>query len=382
MKAIHFGAGNIGRGFIGKVLADAGIHVTFADVNEAVVSELKTRQSYDVTIVGETKTVETVSNVTAINSMDPDIILLMTEVNLITTAVGPNVLPLIAKTIAEGIKARWLASVNYPLNIIACENMVRGTSQLRDRVFEFLTPEEKQYSNQFVGFVDSAVDRIVPPADSQETDVLAVMVESFSEWIVDETQFVGPVPVITGMEETNNLMAFVERKLLTLNTGHAITAYLGNLAKYQTIKDAISDANIREKVIGAMEESGGVLLARYGFNKMAHFDYIKKIIKRFENPYLRDEIARVAREPIRKLGKEDRLIKPLLGTLHYGLENDCLIQGIAALFHYQNPQDPQAVTLQQQLEEMGFEKTLAHYSELEENSLIVKKAKAAYISLN
>ncbi len=382
MKAIHFGAGNIGRGFIGKVLSDAGFHVTFVDVNEAVISALKQRQSYQVSIVGVKKSVETVKNITAINSNDPDLIPLINEANIITTAVGPTVLPLIAKSIAEGIKARFVASINFPLNIIACENMVRGTSQLRDRVFEFLSPEEKKYSNQFIGFVDSAVDRIIPPTDSQENDILAVTAETFSEWIVDETQFVGPIPTIQGMEETNNLMAFVERKLFTLNTGHAITAYLGNLEKYETIGEAIGDSIIRQDVIGAMEESGGVLLARYGFNKIAHYDYIQKIISRFENPYLRDEIMRVAREPIRKLGQEDRLIKPLLGTIHYGLENDCLIKGIASLFHYHNSQDQQAVTLQQQLRDIGFEKTLALYSGLDPQCAIVKKAKAAYISLN
>src|SRR5699024_10158894 len=127
------------------------------------------------------------------------------------------------------------------LNIIACENMVRGTSQLKQHVLVHLPEELHQWVDQHIGFVDSAVDRIVPPMDAANDDPLDVTVESFSEWIVDRTQFVGDIPIIDGMELTNNLMAFVERKLFTLNTGHAMTAYLGQRYGYQTISEAIGD---------------------------------------------------------------------------------------------------------------------------------------------
>ena len=138
MKAIHFGAGNIGRGFIGKLLADAGIAVTFADVNETVVNALIARKEYDVNVVGAECVVEKVTNVTAINSASPELIKLIAEADLVTTAVGPTVLNIIAKTIAEAIELRISNGNNSPLNIIACENMVRGTSQLKAEVFKYL----------------------------------------------------------------------------------------------------------------------------------------------------------------------------------------------------------------------------------------------------
>lgn len=241
MKALHFGAGNIGRGFIGKLLADAGIAVTFADVNETVVNALIERNQYPVKVVGADVVVEEVTNVTAINSTSPEIVDLIASVDMVTTAVGPTVLNIISKTIADGIELRFANGNEAPLNIIACENMVRGTSQLKEAVFGHLSEETKAKAEQQIGFVDSAVDRIVPPAEEGETDPLAVTVETFSEWIVDETQFKGEIPNIPGMERTDNLMAFVERKLFTLNTGHLITAYLGVLAGHETIKDAIED---------------------------------------------------------------------------------------------------------------------------------------------
>ncbi|ANO33752.1 mannitol-1-phosphate 5-dehydrogenase [Vibrio breoganii] len=381
MKALHFGAGNIGRGFIGKLLADAGIAVTFADVNETVVNALIERNEYSVKVVGADCVVDTVSNVTAVNSTSPEVVNCIAESDMVTTAVGPTVLNIISKTIAQGLELRFSQGNEAPLNIIACENMVRGTTQLKEAVYGHLSDEAQAKADQYVGFVDSAVDRIVPPAEEGETDPLAVTVETFSEWIVDQTQFKGEIPNIPGMECTDNLMAFVERKLFTLNTGHLITAYLGVLAGHETIKDSIEDPAILAEVQAAMEESGEVLIRRYGFDPEAHAAYIQKILGRFANPFLRDEVDRVGRQPIRKLSPQDRLIKPLNGTLEYNLPNTHLLKGIAAAFHYKNDDDPQAVELQAMFAEKGFAETLAHYSELNVDAEVVKLAEQAYLAI-
>lgn len=381
MKALHFGAGNIGRGFIGKLLADANIHVTFADVNDVVVNALRERHEYPVKVVGATCVVETVTGVDAINSTDAKIVDSIAEVDIITTAVGPTVLKIIANTLAQGLEKRLSKGVTTPLNIIACENMVRGTSQLKEAVFEQLSPQAQAEVETLVGFVDSAVDRIVPPAEAGETDPLAVTVETFSEWIVDETQFIGDIPDIAGMERTDNLMAFVERKLFTLNTGHCVTAYLGCLHGHNTIREAIENPDIRAQVKQAMQESGEVLIRRYGFDASQHAAYIEKILGRFANPYLVDEVDRVGRQPIRKLGANDRLVKPLLGTIEYGLDNQTLLKGIAAALKYTNDSDPQAIELQQSLREQGVRKTLAHYTGLDENSVEVQTVESLYHQL-
>ena len=371
MKALHFGAGNIGRGFIGKLLADAGIELTFADVNQAVLDALNARRSYQVHVVGEQEQVETVSGVSAVSSAGEDVVDLIAQVDLVTTAVGPVILERIAPTIAKGLAKRKAQGNNQPLNIIACENMVRGTSQLKDHVLKALSQEDIAWMEDHVGFVDSAVDRIVPPAASASNDPLEVTVETFSEWIVDKTQFKGQLPAIAGMEPTENLMAFVERKLFTLNTGHAITAYLGKLTGHQTIRDAILDEKIRLVVRGAMEESGAVLIKRYGFDDAKHAAYIEKILGRFENPYLKDDVERVGRQPLRKLNAGDRLIKPLLGTLEYNLPHHNLVKGIAAAMHYRSEQDPQAQELAELIEKQGPKETLVQISGLDAGSDVV-----------
>ncbi|WP_257812690.1 mannitol-1-phosphate 5-dehydrogenase [Aggregatibacter actinomycetemcomitans] len=378
MKALHFGAGNIGRGFIGKLLADSGVEVIFADVNDKVIDLLKTQQSYHVKIVGDSvNTVEEVTNVTGINFKDENAVIeLFKTVDLVATAVGPNVLKIIAGTIAKGLVARFAAGNNTPLNIIACENMVRGTTFLKEQVFAHLTPEQKAKAEELVGFVDSAVDRIVPPVQADESDPLLVTVEEFSEWIVDETQFKGQIPAIRGMEKTDNLMAFVERKLFTLNTGHATTSYLGKLKGYRFVKESIEDEAIKADVKATMQESGAVLIKRYGFAPQAHAAYIEKILKRFANPFLVDDVDRVGREPLRKLSYNDRLIKPLRGTLEYGLPNQHLVNAIAAALAYRNEQDPQALELAESLAENGVAETVRKYAELQDDAVIERIVEA------
>ena len=378
MKALHFGAGNIGRGFIGKLLADAGIQLTFADVNQTVLDALNARHQYPVQVVGEQSKTEIVTGVDAINSTSAEVIDRIAEVDIVTTAVGPQILERIAGSIAQGLAKRSDNANTRPLNIIACENMVRGTSQLKGHVLKALPEQYHAWLEEHVGFVDSAVDRIVPPTEAGSSDPLEVTVETFSEWIVDQTQFKGPLPQIAGMELTDNLMAFVERKLFTLNTGHAIAAYLGQLAGHQTIRDAILDPQVRQVVEGAMQESGAVLIRRYGFDAEKHAAYISKILSRFENPYLKDDVERVGRQPLRKLSAGDRLIKPTLGTLEYQLPHDNLVQGIAAALHYRSEQDPQAQQLAELLAKQDVATALAEISGLDAHSDVVAAVVKAY----
>lgn len=378
MNALHFGAGNIGRGFIGKLLSDAGVHVTFADVNQHVIDAITARHQYPVNVVGEHSTTEIVTDVDAINSTSDQVKDYIAKVDLLTTAVGPQILARIAPAVAAGIVERHKRANNQPLNIIACENMVRGTSHFKQEILKALPHDLLPWVEAHIGFVDSAVDRIVPPATSQSGDILEVTVETFSEWIVDKTQFIGTVPQIKGMEPVDNLMAFVERKLFTLNTGHAITAYLGFYKGINTIREAILDDRIRHIVRGAMEESGRVLIKRYQFDEKKHMAYIDKILSRFANPHLHDDTARVGRQPIRKLGPNERLIKPLLGTFEYQTPNDNLLIGIAAALNYRNDEDEQARELAQLIANQGAKSVLCQISSLAEDNPVVASINAIY----
>ena len=379
-RALHFGAGNIGRGFIGKIISEEGYEVIFADVNSQVIDQLNIDKEYEVEVVGENSKTDIVKNVSGIMSNDPEKVKEAgLAVSLITTAVGPNVLKIIAGSFADIIKARKDKGMEEELNIIACENMVKGTTFLKENIYEKLNESEKEYAEKYIGFPDSAVDRIVPPVNAEGKKPTYVVVEEFYEWIVDRNLIKGDLE-LEGMIKTDNLMAYIERKLFTLNTGHAITAYIGKYKKYKTIDESIKDADIRNIVKGAMGESGEVLIKRYGFDREAHFKYIDKIIKRFENIYLKDDVERVGRQPIRKLGKNERLIKPLSGTLEYGTSNENLVTGIAYALKFDGS-DEESIKLDSMMKDKGLAGTLKEVTENSVGEDIIARIEGIYNKL-
>ncbi len=372
--AIQFGAGNIGRGFIGMLLAQAGYRVVFADVSEVIIDRLAADQKYTVHVMDtEVEDVE-ITNITGIMSNGEAIIDEIAKADGLTTAVGLRVLGFIAPTIAKGIQKRIADGSREPLNIIACENAIRATSQLKEHVYGILTEEEKAYCEQYVGFADCSVDRIVPPVRSENP--VDVVVEKYCEWNVEKASLKGEIPEIPGMNLADNLMAYIQRKLFTLNTGHCITAYTGILAGHKTIDQAIADPKIFDLVKAAMTQSGDGLIQRFGFDKEAHYKYIDKIINRFRNPYLKDDVTRVGREPLRKLSADDRLVSPLTTAMSYGLPVDKLVLGIGAALRYHNPEDAQSAELQEKIAAKGVAAAFSEISGVTDAALLEQVTKA------
>jgi len=366
--AIQFGAGNIGRGFIGMLLAQAGYRVVFADVSEVIIDRLAADQKYTVHVMDtEVEDVE-ITNITGIMSNGEAIIDEIAKADILTTAVGLRVLGFIAPTIAKGIQKRIANGSTEPMNIIACENAIRATSQLKEHVYGILSEEEKAYCEKYVGFADCSVDRIVPPVRSENP--VDVVVEKYCEWNVEKASLKGTIPEIPGMNLADNLMAYIQRKLFTLNTGHCITAYTGILAGHKTIDQAISDPKIYDLVKAAMTQSGDGLIQRFGFDKEAHYKYIDKIINRFKNPYLKDDVTRVGREPLRKLSADDRLVSPLTTAMSYGLPVDKLVLGIGAALRYNSPEDAQSQELQQKIVAKGAAAAFSEISGVTDAALL------------
>lgn len=376
-KAIQFGAGNIGRGFIGAVLSEAGYHVVFADVNELVVNKINEDGKYTVAIMDTECTEQVITNISAVDSRSPELAKEIAQAQVVTTAVGLGILPRIAGALAAGIAERQAQGVTEYLNVIACENGLRASSQLKEHVYSHLTEEQKAYADEYVAFPDCSVDRIVPPIKSENP--IDVVVEKFYEWNVERASIKGDLQM-EGMNLADNLIAYIERKLFTLNTGHAITAYLGKLKGLGTIADSIADEEIYTIVKAAMQESGEGLVAKYGFDHDAHFAYIDKIIGRFRNPHLQDDVTRVGREPLRKLSANDRLIKPTMTAIEHGFATPNLVLGIGAALHYNNPEDPQSVQLQQAIAEVGVAKAFEQFSGVSADSELAAQVLAAYDS--
>lgn len=355
MLAVHFGAGNIGRGFIGWLLARSGYDVCFVDVNPDLVRLIQERRSYTVRLLGEQVTEERVEGITAIDGRDPAVVArAIAEADLVTTSVGPNILVHIAPAIAAGLRLRG----DRPVNLIACENMVGSGDALRRAVAEHLGGAPLN-----AGFPNAVVDRIVPnfrPAAGE--DPLLIAVESYFEWLVDAAGFVGPAPVVTGMRPVHNLPAYTERKLFGLNTGHAVVAYLGYLRRHTYIHEAVRDPLVRASLLSIFVEAGMALVLEHGFTEAEQAQYAARILQRFENSALGDLVVRVGRDPLRKLAPQDRLVAPARMALRHGIIPRTLARGIAAGYLFAPAEDSAAATLQERVREQGLADALVAVS--------------------
>ena len=366
MNSLHFGAGKIGRGFIGAALVSAGYKVTFADVDSKMVSFLNEEGGYTVHIMDKDSRDIRVEGVSAVLSSSEDAIRSFVEADLVTTAVSVKVLPLVAPVIAAGIKARQSAGVEAPLNVIACENGVRATSMLKGFVCEILG--DTAWAQEHVGFVDCSVDRIVPPISFENP--LDVAVEEFYEWNVERSALKGLLPAVPGMNLVDDLEAHIERKLFTLNTGHCTTAYLGSLRGYTYIFEALGDSGIISLVRSVMRQSGDALVKKHGLDHDQEYEYIELILNRFRNPYLKDTLARVGRDPMRKLSAPLYFSYPLMMARSLNLPFDRLSLAAAAGFRFNDASDPQSVTLQGIIKERGIEAAVREVTLIKDESVI------------
>ncbi|WP_057490892.1 mannitol-1-phosphate 5-dehydrogenase [Streptococcus orisasini] len=369
-KAVHFGAGNIGRGFIGQILFENGFAIDFVDVNDKIISALNERHAYEIEIAEDGKRHIAVSNVSGINNKENPqaVVEAVAEADLVTTAIGPNILPFIAELIAQGIEKRRENDNKQPLDVIACENMIGGSSFLWEEVQKYLSSDDLAFAKDHIGFPNAAVDRIVP-AQIHE-DPLFVVVEPFSEWVVETAAMKNPDLKLSAVHYEENLEPFIERKLFSVNSGHATTAYTGAYFGAKTVLEALQNQQVKEQVKAVLGEIRQLLIAKWEFKEEELKAYHDIIISRFENPYIVDDVARVARTPIRKLGYDERFIRPIRELRERQLSYDNLLKTVAYVFQYKDETDEQSVQLQKLLQEKPLEDVIKEVTGLTDEALV------------
>jgi mannitol-1-phosphate 5-dehydrogenase len=339
-KAVHFGAGNIGRGFVGLVLHNAGYELVFADVNAELIDALARSESYLVREVGAAASVSTVDNYRALNSATHEAAVVdeIASADVVTTAVGPSILKFVAPLIAAALVKR--AGNREPLVVMACENAIAATDLLRERVMDSL--DDSLLARRAV-FANTAVDRIVP--GQPEGAGLDVTVEAFFEWAIESGPFGDALPTIPEAHFVENLAPYIERKLFTVNTGHATTAYYGFLAGATSIAEAISMPAVRREVLAVLAETKALLVNKHEFPGDVQQDYIDANLARFASEELTDTVERVGRQPLRKLSRHERFVGPAAELAERGLPSEALVRAMGAALGFDVPDDPQSVEL-------------------------------------
>ncbi len=366
-QAVHFGAGNIGRGFIGQLYWESGFRTTFIDVNETVVGLLQSRGSYPIHLVSETTEVIPVDNVTAIHGGDVEAVAdALAVATIASTAVGSQILPRIAPAIARGIEKRFAQADAAPLNIIICENLLRGDAVLREAVRSHLAPEWHETLDGKVGFVEASIGRMVPRMTEAQLaqDPLLVCVEPYCELPLAGDSFKGEMPPIKHAKPYSNFGAYVERKIFVHNMSHAATAYLGYLQGHTYIYEAIQDPKVRPVVEAALEESCLGLSRKHGLDKAALDAFATDLIHRYQNKALADQVARVGGDLKRKLGPNDRLIATANMCLAQDVTPTALVEVIGAALRFDAPDDVTAPEVMALLAASGVAAVLEQICEL------------------
>lgn len=372
-KAVMYGAGNIGRGFIGQLFSESGYEVVFIDVNTELVDRLNLDRRYPVEILTGAESREViVANVRAVNGMDQEKVAEeIAAADIMATAVGVNVLPRIVKPIADGLKKRWNNNNAGPLNILICENLLEADRYLAGLIKQELDDVQKSRFDETVGLVEASIGRMVPvmTPQMQQGNILRVCVEEYCELPVDRDGFKGAIPQIKHMQPSSPFAFYIKRKLFIHNMGHALTAYLGKLGGYNYIWEAIGDRFIRPVVLKAMQNSAGALSEEYGMPADIVLEHVDDLIRRFGNRQLGDTVSRVGNDTKRKLSPNDRLVGAARLCMSHGIVpvNVCL--GIAAAMKFD--QDPNISEVAKMVRTEGPEAVLKKICGLQENDSIM-----------
>ncbi|MCL2662058.1 MAG: mannitol dehydrogenase [Oscillospiraceae bacterium] len=336
MKAVLFGAGSIGRGFIAELLTDAGIEVVFVDINNHLVEAINKQGCYKQIIVGINTKEKIISNVRAIDGSDTqNVISELCECALISISVGASVLCNIAPVIAQGLIKRWESEIYTPVNILICENLHKAESFLKSEILRHLPENYHKKLDELVGLLETSIGRMIPvvPEEAIKSNQATVYVEPYRYLPYDSAHVKGIMPYIPAAIPYSPFEYYTERKLFVHNMGHFICALYGHLLGYTYIWESIGNPTIAYFVRSAMSCSALALSKKHIVDYTELMEHVEDLLYRFSNKELRDTIERVLRDASRKLSPDERLYGALKLCEEQNVSTIYIQLGIAAANH-------------------------------------------------
>lgn len=375
-KLVLFGAGKIGRSFIGQLFARSGYEVVFIDIAEPVISSLNSRRSYEVVIKSAgSDEILRIENVRGLLAHDVGKVAAeIADCDIAAVSVGQKGLESAIYVLGEGLKRRREIFGDKPLDIIIAENLRDSDNYVRGILKKILG---KDYPlNDLVGLVETSIGKMVPimPQEIQEKDCLLVYAEPYNTLILDRKAFKNPVPDVQGLAPKDNMKAWVDRKSFIHNFGHAAAAYAGFLAQPDAVylADVLNNKSVFRFTRRAMLQSAGILQAKYPgeFACADLIDHVDDLLFRFRNRALGDTVFRVGCDLQRKLHRNDRILSPLIDGINMKLPVSKILMTFVNGLCFRGVDEnrellPEDKEFKQALNEKGLHYVLIHYCELD-----------------
>lgn len=368
MKCVILGAGKIARGFIGHLLYLSEIPFTFVEKFDGLVDLINQRGQYTVNILGNSEKNCVVKGAKAISFADTEKVAeAIADADAVFTSVGGKNLGDLVPLLAAGIEKKAKKGGN--LNVVTCENWKLPATILKNGVEEAISEDAKEYFHTHVGMTEAVIMRSAIESDPEllKQDPLVVNVQDFWELPVDASRIVGSLPEIQGLKLVESFTGFLERKFYTYNAANGTTSYVGALLGFEKIADAAHDERIIKILDGVYQETAQALSQKHNFPLEEQLAFTLTSKRKLQDYTIVDFIERNARDPLRKLGPDDRLVGSARLVLQYGIKPHNLCIAIASAIHYVSEGDEFARELVRMRTEEGIDAVIEKVCKLDPN---------------
>lgn len=336
--ALIFGAGKTGRGFAAHLVFLGGCEIILIDKNRQLIDDLKKTGQYDIQILDNQEKNLTIKIAAAYHIDDDKWHSSFVETSVAFTSVFGNHLEDLAKPMALALNRRFQENPEQILTIITCENLTGAADVLKQAVIRNLDDGKETWLAEKIGFAESIIFRTCLEASADQSP-LTIRSQNFFELPCDGDAIKQDLHVY-GLKPLKNFNNQLRRKIYTYNCINAVIAYLGAKKGYIQLYEAANDAAILNVARKAGNEASEALVAEFGFDAKEQEEWTKAAFVKFADKNIPDPIERNGADPMRKLGREDRLIGPALLALKHLIYPEGLLEGILACFDYKDNNKP------------------------------------------
>ena len=364
MNVTIIGAGRTGRGMLGEqFFLEGGYHLTFADCDSALVEGLRSQGFYTVEKIDFIAGTRSVTHVDGFDVVDTvrerdAYIGALAASDYVATAVFPSSFDRVAQDLADMARLRRLLGRTSSVAVLLGGNYVGLRGYFEAAVSKQLEGDDLAEFERNVVLLTTKANRKITFPDEYLDDRYALTGDDKPLLLVDDRlpSWDGqPVPLFFQLGDAETAMA---EKIWSDNLVHCSLGFMASCAGYDVVNQAVEDDRIRTLAYYAWLEGRRALEAEYGL-PVPDDAATEEMFDKFASPFFKDKIARIVRQPQRKLGRNDRFIGPALLCLHHGITPYFITRAAAYGFCYVDGHEPESIELSQMIAREGISQTVA-----------------------